>query len=117
MAVFRVEKTKDFTVMSNHHLRNSILCLVNPPIGEGSRCQGFSARTKILDSGCSPRYNAGGKVCGKKAEKVEPPPITPDDFKYQRFDIRLFLDDFISSGFDFTFPVSYIKRAGTDISM
>jgi len=22
MAVFRVEKTKDFTVMSNHHLRN-----------------------------------------------------------------------------------------------
>ena len=35
-----------------------------PLIGEGSRCQGFSARTKILDSGCSPQYNAGGKVCG-----------------------------------------------------
>ena len=27
MAVFRVEKTKDFTVMSNHHLRNSKLSL------------------------------------------------------------------------------------------
>ena len=27
MAVFRVEKTKDFTVMSNHHLRNSSLSL------------------------------------------------------------------------------------------
>ncbi len=53
-----------------------ILCLVNPPIGEGSRCQGFSARTKILDSGCSPRYNAGGKVCGRAAEKVEAPPVT-----------------------------------------
>lgn len=25
MAVFRVEKTKDFTVMSNHHLRNTEL--------------------------------------------------------------------------------------------
>ena len=27
MAVFRVEKTKDFTVMSNHHLRNVKLSL------------------------------------------------------------------------------------------
>jgi hypothetical protein len=27
MAVFRVEKTKDFTVMSNHHLRNTALSL------------------------------------------------------------------------------------------
>ena len=27
MAVFRVEKTKDFTVMSNHHLRNVSLSL------------------------------------------------------------------------------------------
>lgn len=27
MAVFRVEKTKDFTIMSNHHLRNSSLSL------------------------------------------------------------------------------------------
>ena len=27
MAVFRVEKTKDFTVMSNHHLRNKTLSL------------------------------------------------------------------------------------------
>ena len=27
MAVFRVEKTKDFTVMSNHHLRNESLSL------------------------------------------------------------------------------------------
>ena len=27
MAVFRVEKTKDFTVMSNHHLRNTELSL------------------------------------------------------------------------------------------
>ena len=25
MTVFRVEKTKDFTVMSNHHLRNKTL--------------------------------------------------------------------------------------------
>lgn len=27
MAMFRVEKTKDFTVMSNHHLRNVALSL------------------------------------------------------------------------------------------
>jgi hypothetical protein len=27
MAVFRVEKTKDFTVMSNHHFRNRELSL------------------------------------------------------------------------------------------
>ena len=27
MAVFRVEKTKDYTVMSNHHLRNRELSL------------------------------------------------------------------------------------------
>ena len=27
MTVFRVEKTKDFTVMSNHHLRNKTLSL------------------------------------------------------------------------------------------
>ncbi|MBD5095127.1 MAG: helix-turn-helix domain-containing protein [Subdoligranulum sp.] len=27
MAIFRVEKTKDFTVMSNHHLRNTELSL------------------------------------------------------------------------------------------
>ncbi len=27
MAVFRVEKTRDFTVMSNHHLRNKNLSL------------------------------------------------------------------------------------------
>ena len=27
MAVFRIEKTRDFTVMSNHHLRNKNLSL------------------------------------------------------------------------------------------
>lgn len=27
MAVFRVEKTKDFTIMSNHHLHNTELSL------------------------------------------------------------------------------------------
>ena len=27
MAVFRIEKTKDYTVMSNHHLRNAALSL------------------------------------------------------------------------------------------
>ena len=27
MAVFRIEKTKDYTVMSNHHLRNTELSL------------------------------------------------------------------------------------------
>lgn len=27
MAVFRIEKTRDYTVMSNHHLRNSGLSL------------------------------------------------------------------------------------------
>lgn len=25
MAVFRIEKTRDYTVMSNHHLRNTSL--------------------------------------------------------------------------------------------
>ena len=27
MAVFRIEKTRDYTVMSNHHLRNAALSL------------------------------------------------------------------------------------------
>jgi len=27
MAVFRIEKTKNYTVMSNHHLRNPVLSL------------------------------------------------------------------------------------------
>ena len=27
MSVFRIEKTKDFTIMSNHHLRNRNLTL------------------------------------------------------------------------------------------
>jgi hypothetical protein len=27
MAVFRIEKTRDFTIMSNHHLRNQALSL------------------------------------------------------------------------------------------
>ena len=27
MAVFRIEKTRDFTVMANHHLRNTALSL------------------------------------------------------------------------------------------
>lgn len=27
MAVFRIEKTRDYTVMSNHHLRNTALSL------------------------------------------------------------------------------------------
>ena len=62
-------------VRHSRYLR--ILCLVNPLIGEGSRCQEFSARTKILDSGCSPQYNAGGKVCGRIAGKVEPPSENP----------------------------------------
>lgn len=31
MAVFRVEKTKDFTIMSNHHLRNTELSLKAKP--------------------------------------------------------------------------------------
>lgn len=28
MAVFRVEKTRDYTVMSNHHLKNAALVLM-----------------------------------------------------------------------------------------
>lgn len=27
MAVFRIEKTRDYTVMANHHLRNTVLSL------------------------------------------------------------------------------------------
>ncbi len=27
MAVFRIEKTRDYTVMANHHLRNTALSL------------------------------------------------------------------------------------------
>ena len=30
MAVFRIEKTRDYTVMSNHHLRNAGLSLKCP---------------------------------------------------------------------------------------
>ena len=32
MAVFRIEKKKDYTVMSNHHLRNTKLSLVDPDL-------------------------------------------------------------------------------------
>ena len=35
MAVFRVEKTKDFTVMSNHHLRNAKLSLKANAVAAG----------------------------------------------------------------------------------
>ena len=28
MAVFRIEKTRDYTVMANHHLRNTALCMI-----------------------------------------------------------------------------------------
>lgn len=33
MAVFRIEKTKDYTVMSNHHLKNTQLLCDNTPKG------------------------------------------------------------------------------------
>ncbi len=43
MAVFRIEKTRDYTVMSNHHLRNTSLSVTiylsldlwQPAIGRG----------------------------------------------------------------------------------
>ena len=28
MAVFRIEKPRDYTVMANHHLRNTALCMI-----------------------------------------------------------------------------------------
>ena len=57
MAVFRVEKTKDFTVMCNHHLRNVKLSLKareNQPAGNreaGKRygrenCKRYSRKSK-----------------------------------------------------------------------
>ena len=33
MAVFRVERNRGYTVMSNHHLRNKELCLACMPCG------------------------------------------------------------------------------------
>ena len=32
MAVFRIEKTRDYTVMSNHHLRNTSTALLKKSI-------------------------------------------------------------------------------------
>ena len=53
MAVFRIERTRDYTVMSNHHLRNEKLSLKAkgllsmmlslPPSGKNG-CKGFSCR-------------------------------------------------------------------------
>ena len=39
MAVFRIERTRDYTVMSNHHLRNANLSLkakggINPTLSK-----------------------------------------------------------------------------------
>ena len=34
MAVFRIEKTRDYTVMANHHLRNMALSLKANDFGE-----------------------------------------------------------------------------------
>ena len=56
MAVFRVEKTKDFTVMSNHHLRNVSLSLkakgllssISSAIKELEK-QGYLTRRRLRD--------------------------------------------------------------------
>ena len=34
MAVFRINKTRDYTVMSNHHLRNTALPHITYPLAD-----------------------------------------------------------------------------------
>lgn len=46
MAVFRIEKTRDYTVMSNHHLRNAGLSLKSK--GLLSRSRSFSIRDSSI---------------------------------------------------------------------
>ena len=55
MAVFRIEKTRDYTVMSNHHLRNAGLSLSNQKqmLEDFARRNGLPNPTHFTDDGIS----------------------------------------------------------------
>lgn len=59
MAVFRIEKTRDYTVMANHHLRNTVLSL---------KAKGLLSLMLSLpedwDYTTNPCYRAGRGPCG-----------------------------------------------------
>ena len=75
MAVFRIEKTRDYTVMSNHHLRNTNLSLkakgllslmLSLPEDWDYTTKGLARICKDgVDSICGWGAGAGGaRVCG-----------------------------------------------------
>ena len=90
MAVFRIEKTRDYTVMSNHHLRNAGLSLKSKGLlsmmlslpedwnyttrGLGQNLQGGHGQQRISPEGAgtgrihSPQSAAGqqGQDCGRR---------------------------------------------------
>ena len=55
MAVFRIERTRDYTVMSNHHLRDKALSLKSkgPPARQGAvaEIQGTAFHDAVLAGG------------------------------------------------------------------
>ncbi len=52
MAVFRVERNRGYTVMSNHHLRNKELCLACMPLaGHGDEVGGRKALESMKRQG------------------------------------------------------------------
>lgn len=78
MAVFRIEKTRDYTVMSNHHLRNTDLSLkakgllslmLSLPEEWDYTAKGLAHICKDgVDSICAGVRGAGGsRVCGPGA--------------------------------------------------
>ena len=60
MAVFSIEKTKDFTVMSNHHLRNSELSL---------KAKGLLSQMLSLPENWD--YTSGRKCCSRNYRRKE----------------------------------------------
>ena len=52
MAVFRIERTKDYTVMSNHHLRNHELSLKASGIKDKCIHSAFRFIPGMLDGCC-----------------------------------------------------------------
>ena len=61
MAVFRIEKTKDFTVMSNHHLRNTALSL---------KAKGLLSLMLSLPDGWDDTTKALAKICKDGVDSI-----------------------------------------------
>ena len=61
MAVFRIEKTRDYTVMSNHHLRNAGLSL---------KSKGLLSMMRSLPEDWNYTTRGPAKICKKGTDSV-----------------------------------------------